>query len=58
MTMCLCIVSLSAAVAVVMIKVSRWKEIHFKQIGHLGSLECATTVFEVSKSRHKYRTKP
>ena len=46
-----CVVSLSAAVAVVLIQVSRCKGIHLKQIGRLGSLECATTVFDMSKSQ-------
>ena len=44
----------AAAVAVVSIRVSRYKEIYCEQIGRLGSLECVTrptTVFEVSKSR-------
>ena len=52
-----CIVLLSAAVAVVLIQVSRCKGIHFKQIDRLGSLEHTTTVFEVSKSCHNQRTK-
>ena len=47
-----CVVSLSAAVAVASIQVLRCKEAHFEHIGRLGSLECATTVFEVSKLCH------
>ena len=49
-----CVVSLSAAVTVVLIQVSRCKEIRFKQIGHMGSLECATTVFKVNKIKPVY----
>ena len=41
---------LSAAVAVVLIRVSKCKEIHYEQIGCLGSLERATTVFNVTPS--------
>ena len=43
-----CVVSLSAAVAVVLIRVPRCKKIHCEQIGRLGSLERAATVFEES----------
>ena len=36
--------AVSAAVAVVLIQVSRCKEIYFEQTGRLGSLERATTL--------------
>ena len=53
-----CVVSLLAAVAIVLIQVSSGcKEIHFEQIGCHESLELATTVFEVSKSHCNQRTK-
>ena len=52
MIACLLRSLLQAAVAVILIQVSRCKETHCKQIGRLGNLERATTVFEVSKSRH------
>ena len=39
-----CVVLLSAAVAVILIQVSRCKGIHFEQIGSLGSLECHNSV--------------
>ena len=40
------------AVPVVLIHVSKCKEIPCEQVDRLGSLECATTALEVSKSHH------
>ena len=48
-------VSLSEFAAVVSIQVPKCKDIHRKQIGLLGSLECGTRAFKVSKLSHKQR---
>ena len=61
---CYNIVSLYKAVAICIdqnVKMpgegERSNTIHYEQVGHLGSLECNTTAFEVSKSHHNYKTK-